>query len=77
MIKITGWKSRGLWSKIGLTEDTHSSLIKASNVVKLLKKDYSETPCEIRGVCIVAWVEPIFEVVEKSVRARANGRESA
>ena len=64
MIQITGWKSRGLWSKIGLSEDTHSSKVKASNIARLLTRDYTTTPCNIRGICMESWIEPVLTETE-------------
>lgn len=62
MIKITGWKSKALWSKIGISEDSHDKRIHAFNVSCMLKRDYLDTSCEIRGKLIDSWIEPILKV---------------
>lgn len=53
-MKIT---SNASWTKINDSFDIHNTVKTAEAVCKMLKEDYSDRPCEIRGFCEDAWVE--------------------
>ena len=60
MATIVGWKSKALWTKFGISEDTHSERAQAFNAAHMLRRDYSVKPCEFRGLCVDTWFEPIL-----------------
>lgn len=67
MGKVKGYHSNAKWSKIKNSSDFHNikdtdeeNLDYAETICELLMTRYgaggSESPCEIRGVCLKTWV---------------------
>ena len=72
MIRITGWKSKALWSKIGVSEDEHYDRGAAYNVSHILRRDYSVVPCAVRGLCCETWIEPVLVEIEDAPQETAE-----
>jgi len=59
------YTSNAKWTKIEDSQDTHATREGAQAVCTRMLTDYSKhSPCEIRGVCLEAWVEegPEFDI---------------
>ncbi len=54
----TKWISNARWTKIADSQDTHATEAEALSICERLLSDYSKhSPCPVRGVCLMAWVE--------------------
>ena len=54
------WTSNASWSKIPDTQDFHYTYDEARVVCDIMLRDYTnDTPCNVRGVCLRAWVEEL------------------